>query len=89
MVQSENPPVLADSPGPEVEQAPTQSELQSRLEEAEKMGEVGRSLSHHQPTVGPDGCIGWAIYVGWGGTSQEKALTYHWRQDPLEGIPLG
>ena len=26
--------------------------------------------------VGPSGCRGWAIYVGWGGASQEEALTY-------------
>ena len=34
--------MLADPPVPEVEQAPTQSELERRVEEAEKLGEVGR-----------------------------------------------
>ena len=32
-------------------------------------------------TVGPDGCGSWAIYVGWGGASQEEGLTYCGRQD--------
>ena len=41
------------------------------------------------PTVGPDGCGGWAIYVGWGGASQEEAPTNHGRQSPPEGIPPG
>ena len=40
------------------------------------------------PTVGPDGCRGWAICFR-GGASQEKALTYHGRQSPPEGIPPG
>ena len=40
-------------------------------------------------TVGPDGCRGWTIYVGWGGASQEEALTNCGRQSPPEGIPLG
>ena len=39
------------------------------------------------PTVGPDGCGGWAICFGQGGASQEEALTYCQRQSPLEGIP--
>ena len=41
------------------------------------------------PTVGPDGCGGHAIYVWWGGASQEEAPTYHGRQSPHKGIPLG
>ena len=40
-------------------------------------------------TVGPDGCGGWAIYVGWGGASQEEAPTNCGRQSPPEGIPPG
>ena len=38
----EEPPVLVDPPVPEVETATTQSELERRAEEAEKLGEVGR-----------------------------------------------
>ena len=34
------------------------------------------------PTVGPDGCRGWAIYVGWGGASREEALTNQGRHSP-------
>ena len=33
-------------------------------------------------TVGPDGCRGQAIYIRWGGASQEEALTYCGRQSP-------
>ena len=40
------------------------------------------------PTVGPDGCRGWAICFG-GGASLEEALTNHGRQSPLEGISPG
>ena len=40
------------------------------------------------PTVGPDGCGGWAICFR-RGASQEEALPYHGRQSPLEGIPQG
>ena len=39
----QEPPALADSPVPEVETHPTQSELETRIEEAEKVAEVGRS----------------------------------------------
>ena len=42
-----------------------------------------------EPTVGPDGCGGWAIYVGWGAASQEEAPTYHGRQSSPEGILKG
>ena len=41
------------------------------------------------PTVGPHGCGGWAIYVRSGGASQEEAPTDHRRQSPPEGIPPG
>ena len=34
------------------------------------------------PTVGPDGCRGWAIYIGCGGASQEEAPTDCGRQSP-------
>ena len=43
----------------------------------------------HNPTVSPDGCGGWGIYIRSGGASQEEALTYHGRQSPLEGVPPG
>ena len=43
------PPVLADPPVPEVEWSPTQSNLERRVEEAEKLGKVGR-LSELSPT---------------------------------------
>ena len=33
-------------------------------------------------TVGPDGCGDQAIYIGWGGASQEEVPTYCGRQDP-------
>ena len=42
-----------------------------------------------KPTVGTDGCRGWAIYIGPGGASQEEALTNYGRQSPPEGIPPG
>ena len=41
--QPQEPPVLADPPVPEVETPPTQNELEKRIEEVEKLGEVGRS----------------------------------------------
>ena len=34
------------------------------------------------PTVDPDGCRGWAIYIGSGGASQKEALTYHGEAKP-------
>ena len=37
------PPLPADSPVPGVETPPTQSELEKRVKEAKKLGEVGRS----------------------------------------------
>ena len=40
----QEPPALVDPPVPEVETPPTQSELEKRIEEAEKLGEVGRLL---------------------------------------------
>ena len=43
------PPVLVDPPVPEVEKAPTQSELERRVAEAERLGEVGR-LPESSPT---------------------------------------
>ena len=50
-------------------------------------GEVTRVVSN--PTVGQDGCRGWAIYVRRGGASSKEALTYHGRQGPHEGIVVG
>ena len=41
------------------------------------------------PTVGPDGCRGQAIYLGLGGASQEEAPTDHGRQSHPEGISQG
>ena len=49
--------------------------------------EVARVISN--PTVGPDGCRGQAIYIVWGGASSQEALTYHGRQASLEGILVG
>ena len=40
------------------------------------------------PTVGPDGCGGWAIYLRIGACPKE-ALPYHWGQGPMEGVPEG
>ena len=80
-------PAPVDPPVPETEQAPTESELERRVEEAEKLGEMGRSPVITDLTVGPDGCGGQVIYVGWGGTSQEKVPTNHGKQGPREGIP--
>ena len=40
-------------------------------------------------TVGPDGCGGWAIYVGWGGAGPEEAPTYCGSQSSPEGILEG
>ena len=47
------PPVLADPPVPEVEPVPTQSEVERRVEEAEKLGEVGVTRVIANLTVGP------------------------------------
>ena len=82
-------PVLADPPVPEVETAPTQSELERSGggREVGKGGEVARVIANLR--VGPDGCRGWAIYVRWGGASQEEAPTDHGRHGSPEGIPLG
>ena len=53
-----------------------------------KVGERWGGHQHHlQPGLCPDGCGSWANYVGWGGASQEEALTYHGRQGSLERIP--
>ena len=67
----QEPQVLADPPVPEVGTAPTQSELERTEEEAEKLGEVGVVAD---PTVGPDGCRGWTIYIGWGGEPARRRL---------------
>ena len=40
----QEPPAPVDPPVAEVETPPTQNELEKRIEEAEKLGEVGRSL---------------------------------------------
>ena len=50
-------------------------------------GEITRVIANL--TVVPDGCGGWAIYVGWGGASSQEALPYHERQGHLEGILAG
>ena len=50
-------------------------------------GEVTRVIVN--PTVGPDGCRGQAIYIRWGGASSQEALTYCMRQGSLEGILVG
>ena len=50
-------------------------------------GEVTRVIA--KLTFGPDGCGGWAIYVGQGGTSSQETPTYHGRQGPPEGIHVG
>ena len=47
-------------------------------------GEVPRVIAN--PTVGPDGCRGWAIYIGQGGAILWEAPTYHGRQGLPEGI---
>ena len=39
--------------------------------------------------VGQDDCGGQAIYIGWGGTGQEEAMTDHVKQGSPEGIPKG
>ena len=57
---------------------------------SKKAGGCGKvSVIIANPIVGPDGCGGWAICFRSGGASQEEAPTYHGRQSPLEGIPLG
>ena len=38
------------------------------------------------PTVGPDDCRSWAIYIRRGGACSQDALTYCGRQGPLKGI---
>ena len=50
-------------------------------------GKVTRAIANL--TVGPDGCRGWAIYVGRGGASLQEGPTYHGRQSPPEGILAG
>ena len=42
--EAQEPPALVDIPVPELEQTPTQSKLERRVKEAEKLGEVGRLL---------------------------------------------
>ena len=43
--EAQEPPALADPPAPEVTpEVPTQSKLERFVEEAEKLGEVGRLL---------------------------------------------
>ena len=69
--QPQEPPVPVDPPVPEMEVPPTPQETERRMAEVEKLGrwEVTRVIT--DPTVGPDGCGGWAIYVGWGVASPE------------------
>ena len=50
-------------------------------------GEVATVIANL--TAGPDGCRGWAIYIGWGGASQKEAPTNCGRQGPQEGILEG
>ena len=50
-------------------------------------GEVTGVVSN--PTVGQDGCRGWAIYVKRGEASSQEAPTYCGRKDPSEGILAG
>ena len=40
------------------------------------------------PTVGPDGCRGWAICLR-GGACPKEALPYHRGQGPMERVPEG
>ena len=65
----------------------TNYEMCSRGRVARGRGKVATVIAN--PTVGPDGCRGQAIYVRWGGASQEEDLTYHGRQSSPEGILKG
>ena len=82
-------PVLVVTPVPEVEDPPTLGEMERRRAEQRSWGrwEVARVIT--DPTVGPDGCGGQAIYVWWGGASQKEAQTDHRRQDSQERVPGG
>ena len=62
-------------------------EMYSGGREAGGGGEVATVITYL--TVGPDGCGGLAIYVGWGGASQEEALADCVRQSSLKGILEG
>ena len=58
---------------PDVEAPPTLGEIERRRAEGEKLeevGEVARVITY--PTVGPDGCRGWAIYIRWGELARRK-----------------
>ena len=82
-----DPPVVEEVTPPMQSDLPTPSELERRGEEVGRGGEITRVTAN--PTVGPDNCRGWAIYVGRGGASSQEALTYHGRQGPPEGILAG
>ena len=69
-------------PSPAQEAPPEAGEIM-RIVEAEQLeGVVEVAIIIANLTVGPDGCRGQAIYVGWGGASQEAAPTYCGRQNP-------
>ena len=76
------------------EPSPMREEEKKQMEETEKWVEEAGGCGQvtviiTNPTVCPDGCRGWAIYIRSGGASQEEAPTDCGRQIPLEGIPPG
>ena len=61
----------------------TRNPSQSRGDKQKDRGDRATGMGEEvtgvitNPTVGPDSCGGWAIYIGLGGASLQEALTYH------------
>ena len=66
----QEPPVPADPPGGGPSNLEQDGEENSRGREVERGREVAGVIINL--TVGPDGCVGQAIYVGWGGAHQKE-----------------
>ena len=66
---------------------PTPGEVERRREEVCRLEEVSQVITN--PTAGPDGHRGWAIYFGRGGASQKETPAYIWWKGLKEGVPAG
>ena len=82
-------PLLEEATPPMQSDLPTPSELERRVEEVERLGEVGGHWGHCQPDSWPR----WPQRLGHlcleGGASSQEVLTYHGRQGHEEGILVG
>ena len=85
--EAQQPPVLVDSPVPEGETPPSQSELEKTVEEAERLGEVGMLPESSPSQQLAQMVVEARLSMLGGGATQEEAPTYHGRLGPLEGIP--